>query len=412
MIRKLQLKFIIIATAAVLVVLTVLLSLVNSFTYQNSLNKVYDNARFILSNEGVLTADAVNESNNDEDKPDFDAEDRYRIRYFTVYIDSNETVTKTYLKRIAAVDENDMMTVVSKTDTRSGAKGHFTYHGSEYAYVVGENAQGRVIVYIDCTKEIASADDFRRFSFEFGVICLIFFITFVSFYSKRAISPIIDNMESQRQFITNASHELKTPLAVISANTEVIEMTNGETEWTRSIIKQVEKLNKLIANLIKLSKLGEADKKAFYSVDVSAAARQSAEDFAPVFANSDKLFEADIADGVKVNATSDGISEIINILLDNAAKYCDDKGEVKLNAGFRTSNKGARIVVSNTYSSDNKVDTSKFFERFYREDESHNSKNTGHGIGLAMAQGLAEEYGGKITVSHKNSVITFTVTLP
>ena len=265
---------------------------------------------------------------------------------------------------------------------------------------------------MDCTNEILYAANFRVNSLFFGLTLLLFFVVVVSFYSKRAMQPIIKNMESQKQFITNASHELKTPLAVISANAEVLEMTNGESEWTKSIRNQVNRLNSLIANLITLSKLGETDKKDLYDVDVSSVIKACCEDYKTVFEQKGLSFDYSVSENIHALATKEGVGEIANILLDNASKYCDDGGRVSLRLSHKSSSKGVRLSVSNTYKDGKDTDYTRFFERFYREDTSHNSENTGYGIGLSMAQGIVQDYRGRISVSFKDEDIIFTVTLP
>ena len=413
MIRKLQLRFIIIATAAMLFVLAALTGLVNSSNYQNAVRNVYQYCDFIAKNGGVLPTEA-NENSSGSEEPDFTAEDTYRLRYFTVFLDDNGNVLKTNLKRIAAVKESDISSFVNNALRRNNENGHFSYKNSEYAFSApgADKGMPKLIVFMDCTNEILYAANFRVNSLFFGLTLLLFFVVVVSFYSKRAMQPIIKNMESQKQFITNASHELKTPLAVISANAEVLEMTNGESEWTKSIRNQVNRLNSLIANLITLSKLGETDKKDLYDVDVSSVIKACCEDYKTVFEQKGLSFDYSVSENIHALATKEGVGEIANILLDNASKYCDDGGRVSLRLSHKSSSKGVRLSVSNTYKDGKDTDYTRFFERFYREDTSHNSENAGYGIGLSMAQGIVQDYRGRISVSFKDEDIIFTVTLP
>ncbi len=405
MIAKLRIKFIAISTVAVFLVIAALVGLVNSVMYHRTLDSVYQNAEFIAENGGTVPSDHKNFSR------DFTDEDVYRIRFFTVKLDESGNITSTDFGRIAMIDEDDLDTFIDEISSNRFSRGHFTYSGSEYAYTSKDTSDGKVIVFLDCTNEFNTNENFRQTSYLFGLVCMLGFVIVVSFYSKRAVEPVIRNMESQKQFITNASHELKTPLAVISANTEVIEMTSGENEWTQSTIRQINRMNKLIADLITISKFGEKDKKELVDVNVTAIVSECANDFETVINNQGKTFEKSIADGVSVKAVDEGVRQIVNILLDNAAKYCDDGGRVALTLDKKTALKGMKLTVSNTYKDGKNIDVSRFFERFYREDESHNSKKAGYGIGLAMAQGYAEEFGGRISVSYKDDAIIFTVTI-
>ncbi|MBQ9516895.1 MAG: HAMP domain-containing histidine kinase [Eubacterium sp.] len=405
MIAKLRLKFIAISTVAVTLVIVALLGLVNSVMYHKTLDSVYQTAAFIAENDGKMPSDRK------KMKQDFTDDDMYRVRYFSVQLDSENKTVSSNLGRIAAVDENELEFFVNEVCSRDFKRGHFTYDNCEYAYTVKDTNSGRVIVFLDCTNEVKTTDDFREMSMLFGLVCLLVFVIIVSIYSRRAIAPVIRNMESQKQFITNASHELKTPLAVISANTEVIEMSNGESEWTRSIISQVNRLNTLIGELITISKFGEKDKKELTQVNASKIVSDCADDFKTVITQQGKEFTADIAENVTVKAADEGIRQIAGILLDNAAKYCDDGGKVSLALAHKSGSKGMRLTVSNTYRDGKDIDVNRFFERFYRSDESHNSEKSGYGIGLAMAQGYAEEFGGKIAVAYKDSTISFIVSI-
>ena len=405
MIAKLRLKFIAIATAAVFLVIVALVGLVNSVMYHKTLDNVYTVANYIAENDGKMP------SKHKKLNPNFTDEDVYRIRFFAVTLDKEGNVSESNFGRIAAIDEGDLDTFVEEAASHKFRRGHFSYGDSEYAYAASDTNNGTVVVFFDCTNEMKTINDFRQMSFLFGLVCLLLFTAIVSIFSKKAVQPVITNMESQKQFITNASHELKTPLAVIAANTEVIEMTNGESEWTQSTTRQVNRMNKLISDLITISKFGEKDKKELTDVDASKIVSDCAADFETVITNQGKRFTASIAENVTVKAVDEGIRQIANILLDNAAKYCDDGGSVELSLSHKAASKGMRLSVSNTYAEGKDVDLSRFFERFYRKDESHNSKKQGYGIGLAMAQGYAEEFGGKISVSYKGDTITFTVVI-
>ena len=238
---------------------------------------------------------------------------------------------------------------------------------------------------------------------------MLLLILLLSIFSRRAVAPILKNMESQKQFITNASHELKTPLAVISANAEVLEMTNGSSEWTDSIKNQVTRMSELVSQLIVLSKLQEHDELVLTEVNFSEKAEDVCKSFKTVADAAGKGFEADISPDIKIVADERGSRELVSILVDNAVKYCDDGGTVKVNLHSR--GRRAFLTVSNDYSDGEGVDYSRFFERFYREDQSHNSEKAGYGIGLSMAESLVEMFKGKISVNYKNKIITFTVIL-
>ena len=183
---------------------------------------------------------------------------------------------------------------------------------------------------MDSTRDVADATSIIRRSFLLGVMCLIIFAVIIVFLSKKAIAPLMRNMENQKAFITNAGHELKTPLAVIKADTEVLEMSVGANEWTKSISNQVDRLTVLVGNLITLAKMGELDKEDLSDIDFSECVKDSVDNYKVIISNQEKELKTEITDKVRVRGTKDGLTEIVNILLDNAQKYCDDKGTIEV----------------------------------------------------------------------------------
>ena len=270
--------------------------------------------------------------------------------------------------------------------------------------------QGNVkITIMDCTRNLSMVHFFVKFSFYIGAISILLLILLLSVFARKAVQPMVRNIEAQKQFITNASHELKTPLAVISANTEVIEMMSGKNEWTESTIKQVNRMSELISQLVVLSKLEEREDIVLTEVNISDEVNKVLTSFRSVAETQGKKLETSVTDGIIVKADEKGIHELINILMDNAVKYCDEEGTVKLTLNQK--GKSVVLTVSNDYADGEGEDYSKFFDRFYRADESHNSEKKGYGIGLSMADSLVRMFKGKINVSYKKPQITFTVIL-
>lgn len=251
-----------------------------------------------------------------------------------------------------------------------------------------------------------------RVAIVLGICALIVFAVILILVSRKAIKPITDTYHKQQEFITNAGHELKTPLAVISANTEMEEMLGNNSEWNESTKQQVAKLTKLINSLISLARAGETGEITLSKVDFSQIVEETTQDFKSVMKKNNLTYQISIREGIKVIAEKHTLAEILNILLDNARKYCDPGGkvQVKLTKGGAL-NKSAILRVSNTYKEGKGQDYSHFFDRFYREDESHNSKKGGLGIGLSMARELTEAFRGRISVHHKGDDIVFSVIL-
>ena len=230
------------------------------------------------------------------------------------------------------------------------------------------------------------------------MLVVILFVVILRLLSRRAIAPYVENIISQKQFITNASHELKTPLAIISANAEAIEMIDGKSEWTDNILAQVRRSTDLINSMLALARMSVK------------SVRESVSSFQPVVSQKERKLEAEIADGVFVMGDRNLLMELSNILIDNAVKYCDDDGTIHVTLR-KKGKSGAVLSVSNDYQEGAGMDYSRFFRRFYRGDSSHNSGMEGHGIGLSMAKSITEKMGGSIGAAWKDGIITFTVIL-
>ncbi len=278
-------------------------------------------------------------------------------------------------------------------------------------YKYADTLDGSIIAFIDTTGEIYAIN---RLLFITLIVCLAgLAVTFilVTHFSDYVVASEAENLAKQKDFITNASHELKTPLAVIRANTEMSQMLNGEDEWSVSTLKQIDNMNGLIANLVMISKAQEMeDKSEMVMIDVSGVVADSVKTFEPVAAKDGITLSTDIVPEAKMKADASKIMQLTTILVDNAIKYCDDKGTVKV--GLTQIRKNAvRMTVTNSYADGANVDCNKFFERFYREDKSHNIDKGGYGIGLSIAENICRQYRGTIQASWKNGEISFICTL-
>ena len=230
-------------------------------------------------------------------------------------------------------------------------------------------------------------------------------------YSRNLVQPFIENDEKQKRFITNASHESKTPLAVISANTEMTEAVGGKTKWTESTRRQVGKLQTLIEDLVVLSRLDEMRDLPLTEMDLSALTTETVESLRDVIEGSGRQLIVDIAPGLWGKVERRSFQQLVSILLDNASKYCDENGKVEVKLVPQKRGKGVGLTISNTYAEGKNVDYSRFFERFYREDASHNSAKAGFGIGLSMGKEIVGRLDGKIKVSYADDVISFDIIL-
>ena len=241
-----------------------------------------------------------------------------------------------------------------------------------------------------------------------GVVSVLAALLLVISLSEKMILPEIENSRRQLQFLTNVSHELKTPLAVIRSNAEIEELKKGESEWMKSTIRQVDRMSGLIKNLVMITKTREIEDSSPTAVNISDIVSQTAKEYSAMAESTEKTLLQRIETDIEKPADESRLRQLIVILLDNAVKYCDMGGEIIVTLKrLKKGKTNVRLIVSNTYSEGDHIDYTRFFDRFYREDSSHNIDTGGYGIGLSIAQSLCGQLGGDIFVQWQDGVISF-----
>ena len=409
MFRKLRIRFIAIASLAILIVLFSVVGVLNSVRYIQTVNEINKILTLISDNGGTFPS-VFKATTELGDTVSVDT--LFQYRYFSAVIDEDGNITSLNSSNISDLSDEQVENYLTKINKSGDTSGAFRYNNHTYSYLVtDESDDSTLIVVLDSTNQIEDNMTLLHLSLWMSGVSLAFFVLMVSIFSGRVIEPFIRNYERQRRFITNAGHELKTPLAIISANNELVEMMNGESEWTKSTNDQVERMTGLINSLVAMARLEEQPEVVLTDLNFSAIAEDAAEDFKGPVIKDGKQFVMEIQPDIHVKAEEKSLFELVTLLVDNANKYCDTGGtvSVKLSKANRLSK--ARLEISNTYAEGKNVDYSKFFERFYREDESHNNKKSGYGIGLSMAQTMVKLFKGSISVSYSGDTITFLVSL-
>ena len=413
MFRRLRLQFIVVATIAVSIMLISIIGILNASKYATSekrINKILD---LLSKNNGVLPDEEVVEKIlGRKTNPDIIVQ----YRYFSAYVDSTNKVITMNTEHIANLSETDVIFYIRKILSGKNRYGNFTTtDGQKFAYKLSlHEDESKLIVVLDTTSYIEDRADLIDTSVFIFFSNLVFFIIIFVIFSGKVMMPFMENYRNQKAFITNAGHELKTPLAIISANNELCEMIGGENEWTKSTKEQVERMTDLINRLVVLARFEEKSEEksdvAEKNINFSDIVTKSANSFKSMAIKGGKNFESNIQKNLCISGDDGAIYELVNILIDNANKYCDDGGTVGvglLQHGITF--KKAKLVVYNTYKSGKGVDYSWFFERFYREDKSHNSNVSGYGVGLSIAGNIVKRHKGKIHISYKNDTIYFNV---
>ncbi len=338
----------------------------------------------------------------------FNIETPYSTRYFVVEMYGN-IVTRISTEHVAAVTDKMAYEYASQI-YRTGEPG-FGVLGV-YRYLYSLEGERHLFVFIDAQKEFDSAATLVSISIIVGVFTLLIILLPVTLFCKMAVRPVANAIEKQKQFITDASHELKTPLAIISADAEVIELCDGENEWLSSIKNQTQRMSVLIKNLVHLSKLDEVNdglKKETFNI--SETVTETAFAFETKAKHDGKNLSVTAVPELKYHGCQEEIIQLVSILLDNAIKYSDENGTIRLNL-FRN---GKYICIDcyNTCESINPSTAERLFDRFYRADASRSRETGGYGIGLSVAKAITQRHRGKIrAVAIGTKEVTFKVALP
>ncbi len=413
-ISELRRKFILIATLSFFVVITFtagMTSLANQHTLRVQAGRAL---QVIVDNNGELpepTTDAKDMSATDLFEGLF-PEFAYSARYFTVTFDPRGVPVDVDVKRVASVDRDEAVEYARNAAEAYDKNLTVSILGmgmiDTFYYKVEKLANGNTIAaFLDCSFQM-------QVNREVGVTTLIICgigltgsFLLVLFLSKRAIRPEIENARRQKQFITNASHELKTPLAVIRANTEVIEMLQGESEWTQSTMSQVDRMDGLVQNLVMIARSAEReDRSGMGEIDVSKVVADSVDPFRALARQESKELVCVLGEDVRMMADASDIQQLCTLLVDNAIKYCDANGQVLVES-VSTRRDRVTITFSNTFAEGKSAQFGKYFERFYRDDEAHSDEG-GYGIGLSVAESICARYGGSIKASWKAGMAVFT----
>ena len=389
MIRKLRMKFIAIAMGSLILVIVVLMGLINLLNYHRMIENADAVLDILVENDGAFPM--PNNPNDFFGKRQMSPETPYETRFFIVHLDRQGEVLFADMGKIAAVDEGTAVSYAEEVWKKGTAEGFI----GQYRYRQKEIDGGYLIVFLDCDRNIDSCRDFLMTScgVSFFGIVLVFLLIFV--LSKQAMRPVYESYEKQKQFITDAGHEIKTPLSIINADIDVLEMDIGENEWLEDIQKQTHRLSVLTKDLIYLAKMEEEDKKLqMIDLPFSDIVEETAQSFQALAISQNKSFSVNIEPMIMQYGDESALRQLVCILLDNAVKYSGEEGQVSLN--MEKTGRTVSLSVYNTSAPVSKENIERLFDRFYRIDQSRNTITGGYGIGLSIAQAIVQAHKGDI----------------
>lgn len=412
MIYKLQRKFILICTVSVLTVVALVFSviLVLNITYMNkNMDMLADRVsegggRFPGSMEEMPHPDRE-PPKNDQGFDFITPETPFATRHFSVFYDRQGNVVRTNTESIFSISETQAIEYAEKAIDDKDGRGWI----DSYRYKVYESDMGRTVVFVDGSMNRAS---FMQSITISGIVllgCAALVLLLIIILSKPAVKPIAESYEKQKQFVTDANHELKTPLTLIMANIDIAENELGKNEWLDDIRSEGHRMSELVNQLVALSRMDEEGQKLdLKSIDFGELVADSASEFEPLIKEKGKRLSVSVDKGITCLGDEVLLYRLVGILMDNATKYCDVGGEICV-----TLRRARRIVltVENTYSEIGELELNKLFDRFYRADKTRKFIG-GYGIGLSMAKAIVEKHKGEITAYKKDQThIGFKVVL-
>ena len=337
----------------------------------------------------------------------YNEDSSYRTRFFRIFLDEDKKVTNVNMDHIAAVDVKKAVRMTKMAMLRRGKVGLVGSYRYRKEY---KDGQVRSIIFLDCKENQSFYHLAVTITITVSTLLTCLITVIFTIASKRAVRPFEINSNRQKQFITDASHELKTPLAIISANAEVLQYKGDGNEWTQNIIDQTKHMGKLINQLLVLAKLDEVQEKSEkQEADLKLLLEETTRPFEEVATQKKVTLKLHLEEGVTIRVNREQIAQLVSILTENAAKYVNDGGKIVWR--LTKTQHGAVLVVKNTTEKE-LPDTKRMFDRFYRSDSSRSSKTGGQGIGLSIAKKIVDSHKGSITAKAGDGMVTFRVSLP
>ena len=449
MISKLKRRFIILAMAALAILLAVIVAGMNIINYEKVVSDAderievieenYDRFLNVPGGSFMPQGDVIEQDDMDDDE-DFDPDDMFdredepffgrggekgpfmtrdeaeESRFFIATAGQDGEIQQVNVDRISSVDETEARSY-AKEALSSGKDEGFV---GEFRYSVENDGPGMRITFLDCGRVLESFRDFLRYSILMSLAGLAVMFGVITFFAGRIVRPVAESYEKQKRFITDAGHEIKTPLAIIKANIDLMDMELDKKRVDKAELKenlgdinsQVDRLTDLTNDLVYLSRMEEGDSLVMTEVPLSDIVSETAASFGPLAEEQGKKIEAEIEPMISVQGSTKELEKLLSIVLENAVKY---SSEPQIGVSLRKDGKNAVLEVRNQTDSELTNEAlAHVFERFYRMDSSRNSATGGHGIGLSMASAIAKAHGGKIsarTSTGRDFVVTATLPL-
>ena len=425
MIKRLRNRFIRIATLSVAAVMLLLTVILNAANYISTDADQRQTLTLIAENRGTIPITQPDMPDGTQEPPDmpdgitpqpdqsdpgrrggpFTAETPFATRFFVLRFQDDGALVQADLTKIASVTEDDTAVYLNAAVKKRTGYG---YCGSYRFYVTDTGDGQHLAIFLDCYQSLRAVRTVLVWSLAADALCTLLVLGLVVLLSRRAIDPVVRSAEQQKQFITDASHELKTPITVIATSLKVLEMEVGRQKWIDKARGQTEKLTSLVNSLVTLSRMDEEEsplkKEPF---PISDAVWETAESFTELAASAGHPLTVQVTEGLVCCGDEYAVRQLTSILLDNAVKYAAPDSPITLT--LEKSRRGVVLRTTNRCEDAAHIDTAKLFDRFYRADPSRTAG--GFGIGLSIARSIAEGHRGSISAAVDGDTITFAAEL-
>lgn len=410
MIYRLRKKFVMITAVSVGIVFALIFGGIYAIS-RSQLNHSLDLLTDVIAmNDGVFPDFERGETpappEDFPQNPFLTPETRFSTRFFTIRADDDGTILQENTEHISSVSEEEAGDYAKRALGLGKERGWM----SDYRYKVSETEHGRLVVFVNGETNRAMTNRLLYTVFFVLAGSFILILLLILCISKKAVKPAAESYEKQKQFVTDANHELKTPLTLILSNVDIVESEIGKNEWLDDIRSEGERMGALINQLVALSRMDEDNSNlTITEFNLSEMASDTVSEFAGLAAEKQKNLTAVIEPSIHYRGDESLIGRLLCILLDNAVKYCDEDGQIQVSV--YTKGRCPVITIENSYKNVENEELNRFFDRFYRADPAR-TFNGSFGVGLSIAKGIARKHKGDIVVYKKDSAhIGFKVIL-
>lgn len=340
--------------------------------------------------------------------PPLDMDRMRSSRFFIVRSDIDGNVLEVNIDHISAIDYETAKDYALAVMESGKAEGRV----EGYKFAVKQLGLHRLIFFMDSSDQRENFNTVLFASCAIAVLCWLLLLIIVAWLSGRIIRPVLAGMEKQKQFITNAGHEMKTPLAIIQSNNDTMALIHGENKYNVHIRNQTKRLNALMSNLLTLARLDEETALPTEKVNISELINEMLPAYRQEAQIKNLRFDAEIEPDITMQTNSVSFCQMMSTLLDNAVKYTEHEGYIRLH--LARDGKHVKIVAENSCDTSLEPNPERLFERFYRGDSARTQDNetSGYGIGLSAARAICENFGGKLWAEYPNAEsIRFTARL-